>query len=103
MQGSPFCDRIGSARRPAVSQGVHQEHIIGCQGVKLFLLKDITITIVTTATDTTVTITTVPIGFFLVFSQFYVFAFCHNLFFLVLSQFEFFSFVTIFFKTQFEF
>ena len=35
---------------------LHREHLIGCQGVKLFLLKDVTITTVTTATFTTVTI-----------------------------------------------
>ena len=38
-----------------------QEHLIGCRGVKLFLLKYVTITTVTTATVTTVTITTVTI------------------------------------------
>ena len=37
------------------------EYLIGYQGVKLFLLKDVNITIVTTATVTTVTITTVTI------------------------------------------
>ena len=35
------------------------EHLIGCQGGKLFLLKYVTITTVTTATVTTVTSTTV--------------------------------------------
>ena len=38
-----------------------REHLIGCRGVKLFLLKYVTITNVTTATVTTVTITTVTI------------------------------------------
>ena len=37
------------------------EHFIGCRGVKMFLLKYITISTVTTATVTTVTITTVTI------------------------------------------
>ena len=69
------------------------EHLIGWQGVKLFLLKYVTITTVTTATVTTVTITTVPV---------WVFEFCHNLFsfsfvaiwvFQVLSQFFFLIFV----------
>ena len=40
------------------SQKAAREHLIGCQGVKLFLLKDVTITTVTTAS---VTITTVSI------------------------------------------
>ena len=40
---------------------LHQEHLIGCRGVKLFLLKDFTITTVATATVTTVTINTVTI------------------------------------------
>ena len=62
-------------------QKAAMRNLIGCQGVKLFLLKYVTITTVTTVTITTVTIR--------------VFKFCHNLFFLVLSQFEFFSFVTI--------
>ena len=64
----------------------HREHLISCQGVKLFLLKYITITTVTTATVTTVPITTVTT---------WVFEFCHNLFFLVLSKFDFLSFVKI--------
>ena len=38
-----------------------REHFIGCQGVKLFLLKDVMIATVTTASVTTVTITTVTI------------------------------------------
>ena len=38
-----------------------QEHLINCQGVKVFLLEDVTITTVTTATVTTVTISTVTI------------------------------------------
>ena len=50
---------------------LHQEHLSGCQGVKLFLLKDVTITTVTTATVNTVTIL------------------------LLVLQFEFLSFVTI--------
>ena len=37
------------------------EHRIGCECVKLFLLKDVTITTVTTVTITTVTITTITI------------------------------------------
>ena len=41
---------------------LHQDHIIGCRGVKLFLLNDVTIiTTVTSDTVTTVTITTVTI------------------------------------------
>ena len=48
---------------------LHREHLIGCPGVKLFLLKDViittattaTVTTATTATVTTVTITTVTI------------------------------------------
>ena len=44
---------------------LHQEHLIGCRGVKLLLLKDVTITAVTTAagqcSTATVTITTVAI------------------------------------------
>ena len=40
---------------------LHREYIIGCRGVKLFFLKDVTITTVTTATVTTVTINTVTI------------------------------------------
>ena len=40
---------------------LHREHLIGCQGVKLSLLKYVTITTVTTATVTTVTITNVTI------------------------------------------
>ena len=40
---------------------LHQEHLIGCRGVKLFLLKYATINTVTTATVTTVTITSVAI------------------------------------------
>ena len=88
-----------------------REHIIGCWGVKLFLLKDVTIITVTTATVTTVTFTTVTIGFFWALSQFdfwffspiWVFEFCYNLSFWVLShsfldwsQFGFLSFFTIF-------
>ena len=38
------------------------EHRIGCQCVKLFLLKDVTIATFTTVTITTVTITTVTIS-----------------------------------------
>ena len=38
-----------------------REHLIGCQGVKLFLLKDVNITTVTTATVTTTTVTIVII------------------------------------------
>ena len=40
---------------------LHREHHIGCQGVNLSLLKDVTITMVTTAKVTTDTITTVTI------------------------------------------
>ena len=40
---------------------LHREQIIGCLGVKLYLLKYVTITTVTTATVTSVTITTVTI------------------------------------------
>ena len=40
------------------SQKAAREHIIGCQGVKLCLLKDVTVTTFTTATVNTVTITT---------------------------------------------
>ena len=40
---------------------LHHEHLIGCQGVELFLLKDFNITNVTTATVDTITITTVTI------------------------------------------
>ena len=42
---------------------LHRDHLIGCQGVKLFLLKGVTITSVTTATVTTVTNTTAPMSF----------------------------------------
>ena len=45
------------------------EHLIGCQGVKLFLLKYVTITTVSNATVTTDIITTVTI---------WVLKFCHN-------------------------
>ena len=37
------------------------ERRIGCQRVKLFLLKDVTVTTITTVTITTVTITTITI------------------------------------------
>ena len=40
---------------------LHLKHFIGCQGVKLLLLKDDTVTNVTTATVTTVTITNVRV------------------------------------------
>ena len=40
---------------------LHREPLIGCQGVKLFLLKYVTITTVTTATVTTVNCITVTI------------------------------------------
>ena len=80
---------------------LHREHLIGCQGVKWFLLKYVTIITVTTATVTTATVTTVTvttvtnwvfwvfvkIWFSLVLSQFE--------FFWVLSHFDFLSFVTI--------
>ena len=42
-------------------QKAAREHFINCQGVKLFLLKYVTITTVTTAIVTTVTFTTVTI------------------------------------------
>ena len=43
---------------------LHRKHFIGCQGVKLFLLKYINITTFSTATLITVIITTIPIKFF---------------------------------------
>ena len=43
---------------------LHREHLIGCRGVKLFLIKDVTITTFTSANVTTVTITTVTIWVF---------------------------------------
>ena len=43
------------------SQKTAREHLISCRGVKLFLLKYVTITTVTSATVTTVTMTTVTI------------------------------------------
>ena len=71
------------------------EHLIGCQGVNLFLLKYVTITTVTTASVTTVTITTltnflsfVTFDFFLNFVVISVFELL-QFDFLVLSQFEF--------------
>ena len=111
---------------------LHREHPIGCQGVKLYLLKDVAITTVTTAIVTNVTLATVTIWVYefchnltfwvvtiwlfeftiLVFRFYHIFLvllefdfFCHTLCFWVQSQFEFLSFVTIWlFKlTQFEF
>ena len=58
---------------------MHQEHLIGRQGVKLSLLKYVTITTVTAAIVTSVTITTVKILFS--FVTICVFEFCHNLIF----------------------
>ena len=43
---------------------LHREHLIGCGGVKLSLLKDVNITTVTTTTIASVTITTVTIEIF---------------------------------------
>ena len=60
------------------SEKLHRENLIGCRGVKLSLLKYVTITTLTTAIVTTVTITNVTIQ---------VFEFCHNLIFIVLSPF----------------
>ena len=40
---------------------LHKEHLIGCSGVKLSLLKDVTTTTVTATTITYVTINTVTI------------------------------------------
>ena len=80
---------------------LHKEHLIGCQGVKLFLLKYVTISTVTTAI-----VTTVPIWVLLLKKNFFTiwfFEFCHNLnyefclnlSFWVLSTIFFFSFVAI--------
>ena len=88
-----------------ITKKLHREHLIGYQGVKLFLLKYVAITTVTTATITTVTVITLTI-WVLELSQFdfwvlslfgflsqFGFLRCHI--FLVLSQFEFLSLVTI--------
>ena len=65
-------------------ENLPREHVIGCQGVKLFLLKDVNIPLVTTVTIPIVTIS--------------VFEFCHNLiFFKFLSQVEYLIFFTIHF------
>ena len=84
-----------------------QERLVSCWGVKLSLLKDVTITTVTTTTLTYVTITTVTIRFFsfvtvwfflvlsfdfLSFVTIWFFEFYYNLTFWVLSQFDFFEF-----------
>ena len=80
--------------------------VVGCQGVKVFLLKDVIITTsVTTVIFITITIWVFELSQFNFFSfaQFeflslvtiWSFKFCHNLFFWVLSQFEFLSFATI--------
>ena len=42
-------------------QKLHREYLIGCRGVKMLFLKDVTITSVTTDTVTTVTFTHVTI------------------------------------------
>ena len=68
-----------------IAKSCPQEHLIGFQGVKLFLLKDVTIT----------TIWFLFTFKLLIFITIWVFGFCHNLSFWVLSQFEFLSFVTI--------
>ena len=94
---------------------LHREHLIGCQSAKLFLLKYVIITTITTPTVITVTIITVPIWLYefgqnliyWVLAQFeflnfvttwfllpFLFKFWHNLSFCILSQFEFLSFVT---------
>ena len=49
---------------------LHREHLIGCQGAKLFLLKYVIMSTVATATVTTDTITTVTIWVFWVLAQF---------------------------------
>ena len=82
------------------------EHLIHCQGVKLFLLKYVKIPTLTPATVTSVTVTIVTIRVFLKLCHNVIFEFGHNLRFRALSQFEFWSFVTIWFcwvLSQFEF
>ena len=90
-------ERLGWIKYCKNHEKLHQEHIIGCQGVKLFLLWYVIITTVPTATVIIVTITTVTIWFFWVWSHFNflsfvnisVFEFCHILSFWDLSQFDF--------------
>ena len=70
--------------------------LVGCQGVKVFLLKDV----ILTSSVTTVIFITITIWVFERFEFFslvtiWSFKFCHNLFFWVLLQFEFLSFATI--------
>ena len=85
---------------------LHREHLICCWGVKLFLLKDVTITAVTTNTVTTVIffilslVTNRVLEFchnlsFFSFVTIWVYKFCHNLCFWVSSKFEFLSFLPI--------
>ena len=58
--GSTFIEICGTMFKKNCKK-LPREHLIGCQVVKLFLLKDVTIATVTTASVTTVTITTVTI------------------------------------------
>ena len=56
------------------------EYLIGCRGVKLFLLKDVTLTTtVTTVTITSITIWVLSQFDFLSFVTILVFEFCYNL------------------------
>ena len=78
---------------------LHREHLIGCWGVNLFLLKDVTIITVTTFTTDTITTVTIWLFkfchiFFCSFVAIWVFEFYNNLIVLILSQFEYLNFVT---------
>jgi hypothetical protein len=69
---------------------LHQEHLLGCWGVKWLLLIYVTITTITTATVTTIPIITVTIWVFKEVSQLDFFWCCHNLSFLIFSKYDFF-------------
>ena len=62
IQAEPYLARLGQwgvlRKHSEICKTLPFEHRIGCQCVKLFLLKDVNITTFTTVTITTVTITT---------------------------------------------